>query len=264
MYSIRSHKAHNAYSRKKIMNNSKKGLIDYISRNFAFFTAITTVLTACITMIFLYSYLLVFDASLIWIVEYQDIIKLCLVGFALMSAPLVFVYNAMDDIRHWVKNDWRQQRKFLIITFILFTAGLVVSLYDDVFVSKKPAKEYHILSYISTFLIIGGLYTLFARYSEILKMKISRIIEIASVMIFIGAFVFGRTYGLLVRDNSSESHSITINGEREVRDTYDDAKIIFVTSHHTIIRAGGSIIAIPSSDVVKIVSQPGGAPESRQ
>lgn len=86
--------------------NNEPFLVKYVeiaSNNFAITSALATIMVAFITTLSLYSYLAVFDSSLIWLIEYQDVIKLCLVGVTLMSGSFLVIYNVADGVSYHLK-----------------------------------------------------------------------------------------------------------------------------------------------------------------
>ena len=60
---------------------------------------------------------------------------------------------------------------------------------------------------------------------------------------------FGATFGHYVKDVSKDFSEITSkNG------TYDNAKVVMLLSHHVVFFSNGSVITIPTGDVVKITT----------
>jgi hypothetical protein len=67
--------------------------IGALAANFGAVSAAFTVLSAVLSITFMYSYLSVFDVNLTMAIEYSDIIKIALVGVAFLSGFAIFIYK---------------------------------------------------------------------------------------------------------------------------------------------------------------------------
>lgn len=237
--------------------SNKESLFDkyigVISQHFAIISTFSTLFIACYVTLVLYSYFAVFDSSLIWLVEYHDIIKLCLVGIGLASGSFFFIYNIADVARSWAQMEQKRQIKYSVIVIAFFALSLAVGLYGD-YNSDHPTKEYHIYSFTSTiaiiFLVAVSVITINSR-AERSKYAIGLILSV-----LFSSFTFGRTYGLYVRDVSLQYKSFVINGMADQIEAFNKVKIVFITSHHTIIYGDGKTITLRSDDIRQIISLP--------
>jgi hypothetical protein len=82
----------------------------------------------------------VFDWNLIWIVEYTDIIKFCLIGAAILSSSAWFVFGVFDDVYKWIVVDVKNQRYLVLFAIVISTLGLAFNLYIDCY-SENPAPR---------------------------------------------------------------------------------------------------------------------------
>ncbi len=114
-------------------------MLDFLTKNFAVISAATTGVAACMAMVFLFAYLSVFDWNLIWIVEYTDIIKFCLIGVAILSSSSWFVFAVFDDVYNLIVANDKKQWYAIIVAVCLFAVLLALNLYED-FNSETPAK----------------------------------------------------------------------------------------------------------------------------
>jgi hypothetical protein len=119
---------------------TKGRMLDFLTKNFAVISAAITGLAACMAMAFLFAYLSVFDWNLIWIVEYTDIIKFCLIGAAILSSSAWFVFGVFDDVYKWIVVDVKNQRYLVLFAIVISTLGLAFNLYIDCY-SENPAPR---------------------------------------------------------------------------------------------------------------------------
>lgn len=230
-------------------------MIDFLTKNFALVSAAITVLSACMVMVFLFAYLSVFDWNLIWIVEYSDIIKFSLIGVAFTSGSAFFVFTIFDHARKWLIFDIKQRRTAIIALFAAQVLMLAAYLYYDIYVASNPAIEYHIYVFLSwVFLILFAISCM-----EIYKVKAGENISfwwvgqtLCSLIILIG--FFGRMYGLRIRDISDIRHEVIMREQGSWRHIFGDATIVLLTSHHTILKVGSTVVILPSNDIAQIVA----------
>jgi hypothetical protein len=233
----------------------RKAMIDFLTKNFALVSAAITILSACMVMVFLFAYLSVFDWNLIWIVEYSDIIKFSLIGVAFISGSAFFVFTIFHHVQNWLIFDIKLGRTAIIVVLAMFVLLLAIDLYNDIYVESNPTIEYHIYLFLSyVFLILFAI-----SFMEIYKVKAGENISfwwvgqtLCSLIILIG--FFGRTYGLRIRDISDIRHEVIMREQGNWRHIFGDATIVLLTSHHTILKVGSTIVTLPSNDVAQIVA----------
>jgi hypothetical protein len=137
----------------------------------------------------------------------------------------------------------------------MFVLLLAINLYNDIHVASNPTIEYHISEFVSYVILI-----LFAiSCMEIYKVKPGENIifwwvgqTLCSLIILIG--LFGRTYGLRIRDISEIRHEVIMREQGSWRHIFGDATIVLLTSHHTILKVGSTIVTLPSNDIAQIVA----------
>lgn len=237
--------------------NNELFLVKYVeiaSNNFAITSALATIMVAFITTLSLYSYLAVFDSSLIWLIEYQDIIKLCLVGVALMSGSFLVIYNFADGVSYHLKAGRKPELVFLGLIVFSLVLSFSINIYMD-YNSSHPTKEYHIFLFASSLLIVFIVYAMI-NIIERDTWRGQRILANAVLVMLLSSYVFGRTHGLYVRDVSREYHSFVINERADQIEAFDKAKFVFVTLHHTIIFGGERTITLQSADIKQMTSLP--------
>lgn len=236
--------------------NNEPFLVKYAeiaSNNFAITSALATIMIAFITTLSLYSYLAVFDSSLIWLIEYQDVIKLCLVGVALMSGSFLVIYSFADGVSYHMKAG-RKPLVFAGLIVFSLVLSFSINIYMD-YNSSYPKKEYHIFLFASSLLIFFIVYAMI-NIIERDTWRGRRTLTNAVLVMLLSSYVFGRTHGLYVRDVSREYHSFVISERADQLEAFDKAKFVFVTSHHTIIFGEERTITLQSADIKQMTSLP--------
>jgi hypothetical protein len=230
-------------------------MFKFLSENFALVSAAITAVTACIVMTFLFAYLSVFDWALIWIIEYTDIIKFSLIGVAIVSSLWFFLFYISSKAYNWMILGEKYPR-LLIAAVVILVVWLAVSLCVD-FVSSASAIQYHIFLALSLIYLVSVILYAIDTYKHREDISLLRLRVINGLMILIVMVpIFGHTCGLGVRDAPGMKHDVTVQEQNNWRHTLEDATIILVTSHHTIIRVGSKIVTLPSNDIVRIEARP--------
>src|SRR4249919_3028409 len=86
-------------------------MLDFLNKYFAVFSAAILIVSAVVTMAFVFGYLSVFDWTAIWIIEYSDLAKFLLMSIALLAAVLTIITSVGENVYLWLaKKDvyrWR-------------------------------------------------------------------------------------------------------------------------------------------------------------
>ncbi len=225
-------------------------MLDFITKYFAVLSAAMTGLAASISMAFLFGYLSVFDWSLIWLIEYPDILKFWLIGVAILSTSITVIFGTFDNVYKWLIANVTYQR---IVIFILI-AMLVINLaYELYYSSGRQIKEYHIYSFVSYLSLLLIAFVGFTVYKHKYNINMWDAGMLFSSFILI-MYLFGHTYGLKVRDIDNTKHEIVLR-DPKLQHTLSDAIVILITSHHTVVKVGQSVVALPSGDIAQITSK---------
>jgi hypothetical protein len=227
-----------------------RNISDLVLNNFAVVSAAATVLVACIVMAFLYAYLSIFDESLIWLIEYTDIIKFCLVGVAIISGIVFTPFTLFDVIRKWSRIS-QNRRRFIAWITVIWIVIIPIIIIIKSRIDGDPALSYNFELFFTRCAVLLLSYHIYKSlernigYWEIIELGVALVIVCGAV---------GRTYGLWLRDVSNEKHIIVAREQNGYLNELPGAKLIFVTSHHTVIQERDNIIAILSADVTQIIS----------
>lgn len=198
-------------------------------------------------MVVLSAYLAVFDWNLIWLIEYGDLTKMCLIGAALISSSTMTIIYQAQDIYSWVVKKSSRWKTTVLVGVGIGVVLTGIQIYFDVR-SDSDLFYYHLFRQASLLILLLLVYTGFRDYEHWLNgnwIAISN--QIAVLTFFLGTA--GAAYGYYVKDVSTYSREIlTVDGK------YPDAKIIMFLSHHVAFMSGKSVIVVPTSEIKRILS----------
>jgi hypothetical protein len=192
----------------------------------------------------------VFDARLIWVIEYTDVLKFGLVIFGVLTGYLFLIQGyAINAYNVFFTEDPKKQTIWIKFVTVAFVGSLVAKmLYDET--HEEHYYMLHIMLHVSVFLI--GVITFWAvdRFRNWHKMTFKDWANDA-----IGAVValslFGQTFGYYTRDMEGFKHEVIIKGVE-----MHDVGVIMITSHHTVLSTDkGDIVVVPSADVNQIIKR---------
>jgi hypothetical protein len=228
-------------------------MIDFLTKNLALVSAAITLFSACMVMVFLFAYLSVFDWNLIWIIEYSNIIKFSLIGIAFMSGSAFLLYIIFNHVHDWLIFGTKQGRITIILLLTIYVLLLALSLYKDIYVTSNPTTEYDIYAFLSYVLLIAFAIQCMRIYKARENISVWMVsLALTSLIVLTG--IFGHTYGLRIRDISDIRHEVFMREQGGLRHIFGDATIVLLTSHHTIIKVGSTVVTLPSNDIAQIVA----------
>lgn len=230
--------------------------LDFLTKHFLVLSAFLLGISSALSMLFLVSYLAVFDWTLVWLIEYADLAKLFLLGAALILAMLVVGSTYIQNFIALKGIDGKAKFVFgfFIVAFVAWT--LLQPIYEDI---KKGIyfPQYHLyraFSIVSLGYFVFGSRFILANWKKRLKNEIMSDLLFISISIS----VCGLTFGYFVRDESYDKREIFTKEA-----SYPDSKIILSFSHHLAILSHDKIVILPTSDVIKIVTQVPPKPEDK-
>lgn len=220
-------------------------VLEFCTKHFLVLSTVITSLLTSITFIFIVSYLSVFDFSIIWIIEYTDIVKFVFIALGLVAGLVLFIFQ-ISRISILSLNGIKRNR-ILLIGFII-AIFLVYAL--DIWVHRTTEGRWFfsvmvMFSYIMLIILIFGIRETFLKWPNESKWE-----SFACVALFIVAIsVFGKTYGLSVKFSGPNHNDVLIKDAQ----TLHDVTIIMILSHHSIFQVDRAIVIIPSANVTRIV-----------
>jgi hypothetical protein len=222
-------------------------MLDFLTKNFAVVSAAALIFTSVIVMAFVYSYLLVFDWRLMWIIEYADMTKFIILGVAVILSVGVVLGNlgSVVNYANMIK-DIQLRRKHLIASGLVGLVAIGIFSWQDY--TKTPFFEYHMELFIT-------LLWIFAIISAAVLQTRTWFDQnwYAYTQSFLGLLVLvglaGRTLGLYVRDVESNKYDIVVGGEK-----LRNQKIVMILSHHTILYDEGVVTILQSPNIKKFIA----------
>jgi hypothetical protein len=222
-------------------------MIDFLTKHFLVLSSLVVTGAAAYSMLFLSAYLGVFDWNLVWLIEYSDLAKLALIGIAIASGALALTINMIYLMYRWLALKETTSRFWVGCAVAVTVLGSAVTIFFDV-KNGTGQWQFQVLSSFSSLiliLIIGAI----IRDLDALKAGEFGAIYRTVVLFAFSMGFFGATFGHYVKDVSKDFSEITSkNG------TYDNAKVVMLLSHHVVFFSNGSVITIPTGDVVKITT----------
>jgi len=224
------------------------GVLDFLTKHFWVLSTAITSLLAAVTYFFIYSYLSVFDYSLIFIVESTDVLKFTFIAFSIAAGLSGLIYSFILNFHLYIVE--RTMNKW-VIAVLLFSfvalSGFNIWQYQFVhYVQGRWLYEGHRLS--SQFFIIYWLFSI--RKNVINWPNLPKLGIFADISIFfISIYIWGATYGLSVKFSEQNHSDVLIKDSQMLH----DATIVMLLSHHSIFLVGQTIVTMPSANVTRIV-----------
>jgi hypothetical protein len=219
-------------------------LLDFLTKHFLVLSTVITSLLTALTFIFIVSYVSVFDFSIVWIIEYSDILKFIFIALGITSG-LVSLLFSISKITILSLQTTRNK-----IVFFVFIILLLANCAQDMWFHRQIEGRwfYSIMVFTSYVLII---FLIFAVRDFIIKFpdmnKLDTFATVAMSIVAISAF--GTTYGLSVKFSGPNHNDVWVKDAQ----TLHEATIIMILSHHSIFQVGQKIVTIPSANVLRIV-----------
>lgn len=225
-------------------------LVRFATENFAVLSSLLLILGIVCSTVFLYAYLSVFDWHLIWIIEYPDILKFGLIAIGFIGGFAAIIQFIIDKTIQVRETTGKARWKVLALPIGIF-AFLVVL---DILVQwNKPDPAYARLAYYclsgATLIVWTFLINHYVKNKE--GVGFSEISSL-SFLLLATCLTFGYTVGYSVRYSRDFEHDVHLKDQ-----TIQDVILVMATSHHTILYMGKTALVVPTTDIVRFVSNPG-------
>ena len=232
-----------------LAKQANQGVFKFVGDNFAAFSAISSAVAASLSIIFIFGYLDTFDASLIMILEYSDILKFILIGICICFGLIAIFFNVINvgiqTIKYW--NSTAQKVGLIIVLFLVVVLPLILA-----WRANSPELHYYTLRAISVILALGLLFFALRPPEYFVDLKAINILGII-VMLYLFVYLVGRTFGLYV-DTDGTPHQIIVRETPSTTRVLADAKLVLFTSHHVIIKVQSEISVFQTADVLEVTS----------
>lgn len=216
----------------------------WIRDNGPLFSVATILVSGILATVALYSYVAVFDSSLIWLVEYGDIAKIWIVITATTASTAFFYNYILDDIVDFVFDDDFANMRVRVLTALFFTLFAIDILGDET--STTTHYEFHLFKFlaIAMAVVIAMLVRNVMRRKTNFKPK--QIYNDVGLILMTVA-VFGRLYGIYIRDFDVANTVIHAKNHASY-----SGSIILRTGRDYALKIGDKITVIPISEIVSI------------
>lgn len=214
--------------------NVAKGLFPQLAKNLGLISALFSLMSALVTMIFIFGYLSIFDSTLIVLLQYSDVINFSLIGIFIIF-PFALSSFFFRKIHLVVK---------LAIILIPFALFLIMMRYDF----PIPAPVALAFTLVSNTMFTHGYFiNMYTAYTEKqIGVLITSVLTVAVVV-----FCVGYGYGAYI-DVAGMRHKFIIDNEKEGDRVISDALIVLFTSHHVVIKRRLDIYVFPTDRVREI------------
>jgi hypothetical protein len=220
--------------------------LEFMTKHFAVLSATITIMSIVGATLCLYFYLSIFDASLIWLVQYSDILQFSLISLAVVSSVVWIAEAYLSDTYKWAGQDPEEAGR--AIRFALALAGLgFASLIIGDELNNGPI-QFHVLLYAT--IIIPCVLVYKTRRHGIAWLR--RFRDSSTIPIGVAAIaLLGSTFGLYVRDVQDTRYDVTTKTER-----IENVNIVISLGRATVLYDKTRVTVIPESELQKIVRVP--------
>jgi hypothetical protein len=223
-------------------------VLKVVTANFAVLSTASLLLGVVCSTLFLFGYLSVFDWTLIWIVEYGDILKFGLVAVAMLST---FVLSIQGVIINTINvHDSTGKARWILLAIL---GALALSILGTEIYSQHTSAEPQYQRAVTYSLGVIFLTFWIVDITQLVANKKPPPLREISNMIFFAIFsitTFGACVGVFVR-YSTTSHDVYLRDR-----TLTDVRVVMFTSHHTVLFSDKVATVVPTPDVVQMVSKP--------
>lgn len=222
--------------------------LKFANEHMALFTVMIAGLGLVSSLLFITGYLMVFDWRLIWVIEYQDLIKIGLIAVVFVFSLLISV-NAYLAVGYDAAFGNGTRRKIAIIVvasmFILTFGG---KFYGD-WNSKSPQWIYHVIQLLTAALFFALAVRVASIANRSAIMTVENILSDALIMAFFVGLL-GFNFGHYTRYSKGFRDTVVLDDA-----ILTNTGVIMYTSHDLILSTSDStILIVPASRLKEIRS----------
>lgn len=233
---------------------SVKDATGWVTRHFAAISAGAFVFGVMISALFTVGYLSVFNPSLIWIINYQDILKIGLIISSIGLASLFFFQQSVYAILDMFFDKY--DRKNSKVNFYIFIFVVTVALSISVYVSSSRGEHDMVMQRVTMGIIIS--LSILLLWSVQTSRKKGRIYDVANLVGFLGIFALivtmsGVYFGYRLKNNVGHRQTIFLDD----RVIYGAEVVLFTEKYAVLYQSDKSVAVYPSSRVREILGKSG-------
>lgn len=218
-------------------------ILQFLRDNFAVVSGLAVVSGIALAVIFLFSYLTVFDWHLIWFVQYSGVITFGLVAIGLIGGSFMFLNSLIQSWLNASSLDPKSRRRWLIG---LACATLILLGLEIWSATRHNEGYFHI---VNGALVIGvGAWLVIICLGYIRAGIWPNASQAAAFMILvvITTIGFGQWLGYAVLENTEFDQNVYVKDT-----TFNDTKLVIVMSRFTVLPKDRLLYVVPTSNISK-------------
>lgn len=228
--------------------------LEFLTKHFLVLSAAATIFGSAVTIIFVTGYLYSFDPSLIWIVEYSDMLKFAIIGTALFAASAGLIIGYWQDTVMLLNSQGKAKWIMLTLLSVGIGAYFIIPAVNHYYSSEyiRMFSELFLLCVVAMFMIT--VYVLDHTITEYRNgIRISASSQAFNLILIISVlFLAGYAYGISIKASKKDVYELVIKDKSNSELILQKSRIIMHLSHHTIVESGGRLVVVPSGDIARI------------
>lgn len=232
--------------------DTPKPKFSFLIDNFAAFSTLTTAMAASLSMIFLFSYLSVFDAYLIMTIEYSDLLKFVIIGICFASTILLSTRYILDHVINNA-NIINPPKIFLAFTVLAFIAYISFPVYGSYY-HDRVSLPYQV-DKTACILYVAIIIILYVKIYPAIKVITFKHLYNAAALLALFVVMAGFTCGVYVRDKGT-IHSVSMRENETTLRTIENVGLILFTSHHVILSYADTVLVVPTANITEMRAIP--------
>lgn len=232
--------------------------IRFINENFLTISAAATAIGGAAALIFITGYLIVFDSSLVWIIEYTDIIKFVIVAASIITVAIA-VIGGLSDLISIIHS--KSRLKYIIIggLYLLIIVSQSIKSYEFFRRGATDSGAYEIINAMLALSALTLIYMIADYWKQIrIENRFTSNQNFAIAVFFIITIqLLGLSYGYRLKSQNKDLKQIHLKDKSNVEYVFPNSKIVIFLSHHVVFEADKKIHVVPSADVIRISSEVG-------
>jgi hypothetical protein len=214
-----------------------------LRENFAIVSGLAVVTGITLAIIFLFSYLSIFDWHLIIFVQYADVITFGIIAAGVVSGSFMIVYNTAQYFVYLPQESKRFRRLRWLTDGGVALAVLVFLLWSSI---RVGSGYFHIVD--GVLLLARVVFIVRRALKHIRAKERPTLSQVASygVLVFLMTALCGRWLGDTVLEMPEFSQNVRVKNS-----TIDSVKVVIVMSRFTVLLKNKMLYVVPTSDITE-------------
>ena len=226
-------------------------LMDYLTKHFFVLSSAATCFAFIVGIAFIYSYLAVFDRSLIILIEGVDIVKIVLMSAAILSTLLLCVNYGLSLFVDSQKDEHALLRQ----TRLMFGMTLLATVAAVAFEYYSPSPHFILVFYFALMFLL--IYTLVYNIIRILRAgtginKVFVAFQVVNVVFLAG--ILGAYQGYTVKYNIQNLYDVVIRKQNNDTEQLRRLSIVIMLSRYAVFYSKDAVYVYPVVDVLTLTT----------